>query len=435
MFIDRTTRNLIALLLLWSCCMPMGICAKDRIYFESKKIESVIGVDSLKHKKSSWFKRVKVAFFTRCNRDKAKNKESLIQHVEDSTDLNNIYTADTTIKIEEYRPQIVKLSMISDSLSIAKHRVDSIAKLKNRLKLRYISSTKINNKSVAIDTLCTDNEFINVKLLDDNTWIFINNREVIRDSLIFVKYWDNRDLTPYEDADFSKMPDEIILDLVDSLRGFHCPYQGYVHPRGEFGSRRGRAHMGVDLPLQTGDPIYATFCGRVRISTYNRGGYGNLVIIRHDNGMETYYGHLSKRLVSANQWVEAGDEIGLGGSTGRSSGPHLHFEMRYYGRAFDPQRLMDFKNGILRRQTFLLRHDYFSIYSKAPQNFEEEILNDEVESNNDTDVHMRKYHTIRSGDTLWHIATKHGTTISRICCLNGITETMVLRLGQTIRIL
>ena len=122
-----------------------------------------------------------------------------------------------------------------------------------------------------------------------------------------------------------------------------------------------------------GDPVYATFDGRVRISQYQNGGYGNLIIIRHDNGLETYYGHLSKRLVEPNDWVTAGQVIGYGGSTGRSTGPHLHFETRYKGQSFDAERLIDFATGTLRRETFLLKRSYFSIYSKFTQDFDEEV--------------------------------------------------------------
>lgn len=103
--------------------------------------------------------------------------------------------------------------------------------------------------------------------------------------------------------------------------------------------RRRRKHQGIDLPLNTGDPIYATFNGKVRISipSSKSGGYGNLIVIRHDNGLETFYAHLSERSVQADEWVEAGQIIGYGGSTGRSTGPHLHFETRYCGQSFDPE--------------------------------------------------------------------------------------------------
>jgi len=192
--------------------------------------------------------------------------------------------------------------------------------------------------------------------------------------------------------------------------------------------------QGVALPLKAGDPVYATFCGRVRISEYNKGGYGNLVIIRHDNGLETYYGHLSERMVEPNQWVEAGQIIGLGGSTGRSTGPHLHFETRYYGQSFDPERLIDFKNGLLCRETFLLKKSFFSIYSNAGQDFDDEIANEEQDKKEAAEKAAMKYHRIKSGDTLGAIARKYGTTVTNICRLNGIKSTTTLRIGRSLRV-
>ena len=101
--------------------------------------------------------------------------------------------------------------------------------------------------------------------------------------------------------------------------------------------RRGRSHQGVDIPLKTGDPVYATFTGKVRMSKYY-GAYGNMIVIRHENGIETFYAHLSKRNVEVGDWVNAGDVIGLGGSTGRSTGPHLHFEILINGSAVNPMQ-------------------------------------------------------------------------------------------------
>ena len=255
--------------------------------------------------------------------------------------------------------------------------VDSIAALRLRLAPKQIESIFDTNDVVVLDTLDSGNDAVQVVLYSNNTWKYVRNREVAKDSTIFEKYWDTKTLFPYKEVDMSSMPQSVVIDLIDSLTGYHCPYQGSVHPRGKYGPRRRRQHQGVDLPLKTGDPVYATFCGRVRISEYNKGGYGNLVIIRHDNGLETYYGHLSERMVEPNQWVEAGQIIGLGGSTGRSTGPHLHFETRYYGQSFDPERLIDFKNGILSRETFLLKKSFFSIYSNAGQDFDDEIANEE----------------------------------------------------------
>ena len=311
---------------------------------------------------------------------------------------------------------------------------DSVAALRRRLRPTKIASIFDTNGLTVLDTLATENDAVQVILYSNNSWKYVLNREVAKDSTIFEKYWDTTTLFPYKEVDMSEMPKSVVIDLVDSLTSYHCPYQGSVHPRGKYGPRRRRQHQGVDLPLKTGDPVYATFCGRVRISQYNRGGYGNLVIIRHDNGLETYYGHLSERLVEPDQWVEAGQIIGLGGSTGRSTGPHLHFETRYYGQSFDPERLIDFKNGTLSRETFLLKKSFFSIYSNAGQDFDDEIANEEQDKKEAAEKAAMKYYKIRSGDTLGGIARRYGTTVTNICRLNGIKSTTVLRIGRSLRV-
>ena len=313
--------------------------------------------------------------------------------------------------------------------------VDSIAALRLRLAPKQIESIFDTNDVVVLDTLDSGNDAVQVVLYSNNTGKYVRNREVAKDSTIFEKYWDTKTLFPYKEVDMSSMPKSVVIDLIDSLTGYHCPYQGSVHPRGKYGPRRRRQHQGVDLPLKTGDPVYATFCGRVRISEYNKGGYGNLVIIRHDNGLETYYGHLSERMVEPNQWVEAGQIIGLGGSTGRSTGPHLHFETRYYGQSFDPERLIDFKNGILSRETFLLKKSFFSIYSNAGQDFDDEIANEEQDKKEAAEKAAMKYHRIKSGDTLGAIARRYGTTVNNICRMNNIKSTTVLRIGRSLRVL
>jgi murein DD-endopeptidase MepM/ murein hydrolase activator NlpD len=158
------------------------------------------------------------------------------------------------------------------------------------------------------------------------------------------------------------------------------------------------------------------------------------VIIRHDNGLETYMGHLSKISVKAGDWITAGQVVGEGGSTGRSTGPHLHFETRYYGQSFDPERLIDFKTGMLRRETFLLKRKFFDIYSRYDQNFEDEIANEEDDKREAAELAARRYYKVRSGDTLSGIAVKYGTTVTRICQLNGINRNAVLKVGKTLRV-
>ena len=312
-------------------------------------------------------------------------------------------------------------------------RIDSIVAMRLRLARKRIESVPAIDSLAVLDTLPSGDDAVQVVLFANSTWKYIRNRAVQKDSTIFEKYWDNEKLFPYKDVEYSSLPKSLVIDLVDSTNGYHTPYKPSPI-RSRYGPRRGRAHQGVDLALKAGEKIYATFSGRVRISQYNKGGYGNLVIIRHDNGLETFYGHLSERMVEPNQWVEAGQVIGLGGSTGRSTGPHLHFETRYYGQSFDPERLIDFKSGTLCRETFLLKRSYFSIDSRAGQGFEDEIANEEQDKKEQAEREAMRYHKIRSGDTLGAIARKYGTTVSNICRLNGIKSTTILRIGRTLRV-
>lgn len=288
------------------------------------------------------------------------------------------------------------------------------------------------NGIIALDTLPTINEAVHIVIYNDNSWKYVRDRAFVQDSAVYTRYWDTSSLFPYREVPLSSLPASVAIDLVDSFKCYHYPYKAPV--RSKYGVRRRRQHQGVDLALKTGDPVYATFDGRVRISQYNTGGYGNLIILRHDNGLETYYGHLSERLVQPDEWVEAGQIIGYGGSTGRSTGPHLHFETRYFGQSFDPERLIDFETGLLRRQTFLLKKSFFDIRSSAAQDFEDEEANDNEDKKEAAEKAALAYHTIRSGDTLGAIARKYGTTVSRLCSLNGISSTTTLRIGRKLRV-
>ena len=290
----------------------------------------------------------------------------------------------------------------------------------------------IKSPSDVIDTLDTANEHIKVILRADNTWSYYKTPGFQQVTGVFDEHWDETATNPYG-IEQANLPSQWSLWLVDSLDQYHCPFQGSVYYRGKFGVRRGRRHQGVDLPLKTGDPIYAAFTGKVRMSKY-LGAFGNLVVIRHENGLETFYAHLSKRSVEVGDWVNAGDVIGLGGSTGRSTGPHLHFETRYNGFAFDPQWLIDFEKGLLRHRLFVLKKKYFNIYSNYEQDFEDEMKNEEDDKKEDAEREAMRWYTIKSGDTLGRIAINNGTTVNAICRLNGIKPTTTLKIGRKIRV-
>lgn len=298
------------------------------------------------------------------------------------------------------------------------------------------------NRAETLDTIDTADPHIKILLLSDNTWKYYKDPGYARDRQVFNEFWTHDHPDPYH-VPLDELPDEIALWIVDTLSEYRCPNQTEVYSK--FGYRHRRRHQGVDLPLHTGTPVYAAFDGKVRISKYYK-GYGNLVILRHDNGLETFYGHLSKIYVEDDQWVNAGTIIGLGGSTGRSTGPHLHFETRYKGYAFDPQWLIDFPSGTLRHRLFVLKKKYLDTNSKyVPESEQEEIdilegdAKDKEEAAKKAEAERKaaaaaQYHTIRQGDTLGALARKYHTSVKALCRLNGINETTTLRLGRKLRV-
>lgn len=292
--------------------------------------------------------------------------------------------------------------------------------------------------AVGVDTLDTSDPHVKLVLRADRTWDYVRDLKSLDDSGVYSESWNTNVLNPYRTT-LSELPPRVTLWLVDTLSGWKCPNRIAVFSK--YGIRHGRRHTGVDLPLRTGTPVYAAFDGKVRYSNYYK-AYGNVVIIRHPNGLETTYAHLSERSVSAGDWVRAGDVIGLGGSTGRSTGPHLHFETRYRGFAFDPQWIADYQKGELRYPVFVLKSKYLtpqSTYVPESEDEEEEIYKSEEEERAEAErlaaeLAAAKYHKISSGDTLSGLAVKYHTTVSEICRLNGITPKTTLKIGRSIRV-
>lgn len=296
---------------------------------------------------------------------------------------------------------------------------------------RRVSPVRTLGVVSVIDTLPTPSEEISIVLFNDNTWRYVLAEGFRNDTTIFNEHWDASTTNAYTDVELNSLAEATPIQLVDSLKSYHYPYIGRITSR--YGPRRGRAHQGLDIALKVGEPVYAVFDGKVRLSKA-AGNYGNLVIIRHNNGLETYYAHLSERSVQSGDWVIAGQQIGLGGNTGRSTGPHLHFEVRYKGQSFDPERIIDFKTGELRREELLLKRRHFSIYAKFEQDFDDEAEIAKIEEQERKAAQAIQYHTIRSGDTLGALARKYGTTVNRLCQLNGIKSTSILRIGQRLRV-
>ncbi|GHT74926.1 peptidase [Bacteroidia bacterium] len=226
--------------------------------------------------------------------------------------------------------------------------------------------------------------------------------------------WNTEYVKAYAGVD---IPSEFKIDV----SGFIMPVEGKI--TSNYGPRRRRFHYGTDLKLQVGDTVYAAFDGKVRVKQYERKGYGYYLVLRHPNGLETVYGHLSKFLVEQDEQVQAGQPIALGGNTGRSTGSHLHFEFRFLGQAINPGEIIDFEE--------LCTKDDFYVFKKSESGKAYNSSSGRYLAGSSGKIH---YHRVRSGDTLYSIARKNGTTINKICKLNNIKPTTTLRVGKSLRL-
>ena len=234
------------------------------------------------------------------------------------------------------------------------------------------------------------------------------------------------------------LPDTFRIDL----RDFHMPTDSRVMTS-NFGARWGRQHKGLDIKVYIGDTIRAAFSGKVRVVRYEAGGYGNFVVIRHYNGLETIYGHMSKHLVKPDQEVRAGDPIGLGGNTGRSTGSHLHFETRLCGIALNPALMFDFRNQDVVGDFYTFRRSTYSRESLQATRLRgvggsasDDAVGDQLytqSSKQTASARNTRFHKVRKGETLSSIARKRNTSVAAICKLNRIGKNMKLRPGQILK--
>lgn len=232
--------------------------------------------------------------------------------------------------------------------------------------------------------------------------------------------WDNQRVHAYGNT--VTVPDTFRIDLTG-----YCMPTTHTKITSRCGPRWRRMHNGLDIKVYIGDTIRAAFDGKVRMVKYERRGYGKYVVIRHDNGLETIYGHLSKQIVKEDQYVRAGEAIGLGGNTGRSTGSHLHFETRFLGEVINPEFLFNFEKQDIVADNYLFikganRYAYQRTGNRASSAAYASTGNGSI-----------KYHKVRKGDTLGRISRLTHVSIDRLCKLNRITRKTILRPGQILR--
>lgn len=279
----------------------------------------------------------------------------------------------------------------------------------------------VDRKMAAVDTIMLRNITMREELESPSADLYAN--------------WDNK----YAHR-ATELPETYKIDL----RHFTMPTTSRVITS-NFGSRWGRQHKGLDIKVYIGDTIRAAFSGKVRIVRYEAGGYGKYIVIRHNNGLETIYGHLSKQLVEENQEVRSGEVIGLGGNTGRSTGSHLHFETRLCGVALNPALMFDFRAQDVTGDYYAFNKETYDNESTNATRLRGKQDSSTYASTNSSDDYATNkritsgltdqisYHKVKKGETLERIAKKRGVTVETICKLNHITKTMRLRPGQILR--
>ena len=269
---------------------------------------------------------------------------------------------------------------------------------------------------------------------------------------IYTEGWDSDLVNCYKDAN---VPNTKVLDV----RHYVMPIKGnYVTSHYGYRPQFGRSHKGVDLRSAIGDTVYSAFSGRVRLTRFERGGYGFYVIVRHENGLETVYGHLSRFLVKPDQYVKAGQPIALSGNTGRSTGPHLHFETRFMGYAINPEAIFDFGNRCTHTDSYTFSKSNYTKardyapskrYSQAKKNVTEEKETASTKKNSsrkeqaevastkkstrESRNKSRDTYQVQKGDNLTKIAASNNMTVAQLKKLNGLTGDNVTE-GKVLRV-
>lgn len=324
---------------------------------------------------------------------------------------------------QAFHLETIDLALLMDSLySLEKAPVDVLERLALLYHMRFKSTEELD---LILDSLFTLDEIpyalINeINLIKGSEEMVLSiNRPLysISENEIYPAHslygsWNTKKANPYGHVLFYKDTShtELCLNDVYWNCGNAIPYDGKITSR--YGWRNGKNHNGIDIDLEVWDTVKTAFPGMVRFAGL-AGGYGRLIIIRHYNGLETYYAHLHRYKVKTGQIVDAGELIGLGGSSGNSSGSHLHFEIRFKGIPINPEHVFSFSDQELVADTLIFNKNKYGYYA-FPKG--------------------ATFYTIKPGDYLYKIASHYGMTVSQLCAINGINRNSVLRVGQKLRI-
>ncbi|WP_282079073.1 M23 family metallopeptidase [Aquimarina algiphila] len=265
-----------------------------------------------------------------------------------------------------------------------------------------------------------------------NNIVSSNNELLSRDLGVknkeeFNAKWDNQRFNPYWDESLS-----FPFQLTFHDTNFSSPVTRKMVVTSRYGWRRGRSHQGIDIDLQTGDSVRSILDGKVRYVGYH-GGHGNTVIVRHYNGLESVYAHLSKTLVKENDEIKKGNAIGKGGVTGNARGSHLHLEVRYHGKSINPEYLFEFTTDTkIRSDVLFVTRKWATPRFHRSTRKSKIVIHKSIDDITVFEEQQKKIYTVKKGDTLHRIANRHGLAVSEICKTNSIKYNTVLKIGQQI---
>ena len=282
-----------------------------------------------------------------------------------------------------------------------------------------VCSQNIGSLEAYVKNLITQKQAIKFQLKKDSL-----------QSVYMSEKWDTLQFNPYKNE-----PQQFPLHITFEDANYASPMGIKKVITSRYGWRNRRAHKGIDIDLVTGDDVYAMLEGKVRYVGYHA-GHGKTVVVRHNNGLETVYTHLSKYLVAVNDVVSKGQVLGLGGRTGNARGSHLHLEVSYRGVFINPEYLFDFseENNIRNHHIWVTKNwTRPSFHSSRRQS--EIIVYETIDEALASQIKQREVYTIKRGDTLSKIANTYSVPISQICKVNGIKKSSVLRIGQKITVI
>jgi murein DD-endopeptidase MepM/ murein hydrolase activator NlpD len=282
----------------------------------------------------------------------------------------------------------------------------------------------INGYGQTKDILNIQQDIVGQLIVQDSITKLNAKTDSIQNPLL-TEHWDTKVYNPYK-----KETKIYPLNIIFNDSTYASPIDRKKVITSRYGWRNRRAHKGIDIDLVTGDSVRAMFDGKVRYVNYHS-GHGKTVIVRHYNGLETAYTHLSKQLVKVNDSVKKGQVVGKGGTTGNARGSHLHLEVSFKGIYIHPEYLFDFNEGnTIRSQNVWVTKKWVTPYIHNSKRQSKIKVCNTFDEAIESEKKQEQIYVVKRGDTLSKISNKYQVSITSLCKTNAIKKSSTLKIGQ-----